>query len=129
MTPKPEDGKSNKHGRMKELTKKKLNDFLASICDAKGMTNIGMTRKSLNKARAKRKDLICRNKACTSSKWYWHREIQGGCLCVTENEEKVTICKTVYDDFRKDLCAFQVTLVGKEIEWLYEMIEVILFTN
>src|SRR5262245_44138408 len=105
-TPDPKDGKNNRSRKhIPKLTKKKLDRFLASICEAAGMTGKAPKKGRLGKAPR----LVCRGH-CTRAEWRAHLDIPSGILCVSacwsanrraEKHRDVTIAITFLDEKNK----------------------------
>jgi hypothetical protein len=121
----PQDRKNNKNGRrpMPKLTKKALDRFLASICEAGGMTDKTSTQSKI----PHRKPILCQG-ACKSAQWRAHLDVPAGVLCVCASWSKnkrvqkhrdVTVSLTYRDD--KGRIKFtDFVLCDTEIRWLME---------
>ncbi len=123
---KPDDGGNPKGSRrhLPKLTKKKLDRFLASICEAAGMTSHGPRRET---APARHKALVCRG-PCEAAEWRAHMDIPSGLLCVSaawstnkkaDKHRDVTVAIT-YRDSRGKVQYADMVLCDSEVRWLME---------
>ncbi len=106
-----------------KLTKKKLDHFLASICEAGGMT--GKTQK--RSSGGKKSGLTCQG-PCGKAEWRGHLDIPSGILCVSadwsknrgaEKHRDVTIAIT-YEDERGKPQYSEMIFCDSEVRWLME---------
>lgn len=104
-----------------KLTKKKLDNFLASICEAAGMT--GKTPQESDG----KKGLKCEG-PCDKAHWRAHLDIPAGLLCVSadwshnraaEKHRDVTIAVT-YRDERGKTQYSEMVFCDSEVRWLME---------
>ena len=117
----PNDGKDPKRKHLPKRTKKKLDHFLASICEAAGMT--GKTpKKPVSKG-----GLTCQG-PCEKSQWRAHLDIPSGMLCVSadwsknrgaEKHRDVTIAITYLDERGKKQYS-EMIFCDSEVRWLME---------
>lgn len=114
--------KDPKRKHLPKLTKKKLDHFLASICEAAGMT--GETpKKPLSKG-----GLACKG-PCEKSQWRAHLDIPSGMLCVSadwsknrgaEKHRDVTIAITYLDERGETQEYCEMIFCDSEVRWLME---------
>jgi hypothetical protein len=123
----PHDDKSKRRARKPgpRLSKKKLDRFLASICEAAGMT--GQKPKDKGPAEKSRPGLVCRG-PCRTAEWRAHLDVPFGILCVSaawstnkkaDKHRDVTVTITYWDDDGKPDYADMV-LCDSEMRWLME---------
>ena len=117
----PNDGKDRPPKRMPKISKKKLDHFLASICEAGGMT--GKTPKSAGKS----SKLACQG-PCAKAEWRGHLDIPSGILCVSadwsknrgaEKHRDVTVAITYLDERGKPQYS-EMIFCDSEVRWLME---------
>ncbi|MGQ0644085.1 MAG: hypothetical protein ACT4O3_01145 [Elusimicrobiota bacterium] len=120
----PHDKGKRPSRKTPRLSKKKLDRFLASICEAAGMTGKKPSPKNAGKAKA---GLVCRG-PCRQAEWRSHLDIADGILCVSaswsqnkraEKHKDITVSLTYLDDEGKPDYADMV-LCDSEIRWLME---------
>lgn len=118
------DGREPKRKHLPKLTKKKLDSFLASICEAAGMT--GKTPKSAKKPAGK-SGLTCQG-PCEKSQWRAHLDIPSGILCVSadwsknrgaEKHRDVTVAITYLNERGKREYS-EMIFCDSEVRWLME---------
>jgi hypothetical protein len=117
---------SPKH--LPKLTKRKLETFLASICEAGGMTGNPAQKKGDDKiAHSHHRGLTCQG-PCAKAEWRGHLDIPGGILCVSaawsrnhhaERHRDVTIGLTYLDERGKPLYS-EMNYCDSEVRWLME---------
>lgn len=119
-----DDGKKKRRKPGPNISKKKLDSFLASICEAAGMT--GGKPKKKNPESKKRK-LACQG-PCQGAEWRAHLDVPFGVLCVSvdwstnkkaEKHRDVTVAVTFLNDQGKPDYADMV-LCDSEMRWLIE---------
>ncbi|MBI4397072.1 MAG: hypothetical protein HY548_08260 [Elusimicrobia bacterium] len=107
-----------------KLTKKKLDRFLASICEAAGMTGKSSKR---NTHTSKDGRVVCRA-PCGDADWRAHLDIPAGILCVSaawssnkkaEKHRDVTVAVTFLDEHEKPQYTDMV-FCDSEVRWLME---------
>lgn len=112
--------RSRKH--LPKLTKKKLDSFLASICEAAGMT--GKTPKPTPPGKGA---LVCHG-PCGQAQWRAHMDIPSGILCVSadwsknraaEKHRDITIAITYLDERGKPQYS-EMIFCDSEVRWLME---------
>lgn len=111
-----------------KLTKRKLENFLASICEAGGMTGKLFKRPGEEKMpQPRNRGLACQG-PCAKAEWRGHLDIPGGILCVSaawsrnthaERHRDITIAMT-YPDERGKSQYSEMTYCDSEIRWLME---------
>lgn len=111
-----------------KLSKKKLETFLASICEAGGMT--GKLAKQTEEKRhlhSHQQGLTCEG-PCAKAEWRGHLDIPGGVLCVsaawsrnhhTERHRDVTFGLTYLDERGKPQYS-EMSYCDSEVRWLME---------
>jgi hypothetical protein len=124
----PKENKDNKRPRkhaMRRMTKKKLDHFLASICEAAGMT--GKAPKKPSDSLMKKARLSCKG-PCAAAEWKAHLDIPSGILCVSaawssnrqaEKHRDVTIAITYLDEKGK-VNYTDMVFCDAEVRWLME---------
>lgn len=122
----PDDRKNRKSkgGRGPKINKKKLDHFLASICEAAGMTGKPPRKRSKDEPRRR---LVCRG-PCAKAEWRAHLDIPSGVLCVSadwthnkhaDKHRDVTIAITYVNDEGKEDFA-DIVFCDSEVRWLLE---------
>jgi hypothetical protein len=125
MSAKPHDDKNPKRGKRRPLmTKKSLDRFLSSICEAAGMTGGPLKKKGGADGTA---GPACQG-PCAKAEWRAHLDIPGGLLCVSatwsdnkkaERHRDVTIALTYFDEKGKVQYSDMV-FCDSEVRWLME---------
>lgn len=120
-----EDRKNN--GKRKvgpRINKKKLDTFLASICEAAGMTGKPPRQKEES---GRRKGLTCQG-PCEAAAWRSHLDVPYGILCVSadwsknkhaEKHRDVTVALSYMNDEGKPDYS-EMVLCDSEVRWLME---------
>lgn len=110
-----------------KFTKRKLESFLASICEAGGMTGKPTKRREEKMFPAAGSGLICQG-PCAKAEWRAHLDIPGGLMCVsavwsrnshTERHRDITIGLTYIDDRGKTQYS-EMAYCDSEVRWLME---------
>ncbi len=110
-----------------KLTKRKLENFLASICEAGGMTGKPFKRSEEEMPQFRTRARGCQG-PCAKAEWRGHLDIPGGILCVSaawsrntqaERHRDITIAMT-YPDARGKSQYSEMTYCDSEIRWLME---------
>jgi hypothetical protein len=122
----PNDKEKRKPGKSgPHISKKKLDRFLASICEAGGMT--GKKPRQKQKASGKRSGLTCQG-PCADAEWRSHLDVAYGILCASaawsknkhaEKHRDVTVAITYLNDEGKTDYA-EMVLCDSEVRWLME---------
>ena len=121
----PQDDKNKKGPKhLSKFTKKKLDSFLSSICEAAGMT--GKTAKKKTEAH-KEKKLSCQGR-CDQAEWRAHMDLPAGVLCVSadwsknkhaEKHRDVVLSISYFDEKGKPQYS-ELVFCDSEIRWLME---------
>lgn len=126
----PEESNKSKHSpkHLPKLTKRKLETFLASICEAGGMT--GKSNKRPDEDRLSHshiRGLTCQG-PCRRAEWRGHLDIPGGILCVSavwsrnhniERHRDITFGLTYMDERGKPQYS-EMSYCDSEVRWLME---------
>ncbi len=122
----PQDDKNKREPRKgPRINKKKLDSFLASICEAAGMT--GKKPRKEEEKGSTRPAVACQG-ACKDADWRSHLDVASGVLCVSaawsknKNAEKhrdVTVSISyINEDGKPDYS--EMVLCDSEVRWLME---------
>lgn len=111
-----------------KLTKRKLESFLSSICEAGGMSGKPlMSPDNQEVAHSHIRGLVCQG-PCAKAEWRGHLDIPGGILCVsaawsrnhhTERHRDVTFGVTYMDERGKPQYS-EMSYCDSEVRWLME---------
>jgi hypothetical protein len=126
----PDENKEPNHApkHLPKINKRKLENFLASICEAGGMTGKPSRRPEEEKGlRPKDRGLACQG-PCVKAEWRGHLDIPSGILCVSatwsrnshaERHRDVTIALTYLDERGKTQYS-EMAYCDSEVRWLME---------
>ena len=128
----PDDGRDPKSKRRRgpKLNKRNLDSFLASICEAGGMSgHASKPPEELKVPHHHRNNLTCQG-PCAKAEWRSHLDIPAGVLCVSavwsqnkhaEKHRDVTIGVTFRDERGKTQYN-EMVFCDSEVRWLMETI-------
>lgn len=123
--PRDDNEKKRIRKHVPKLTKKKLDRFLSSICEAAGMTGKAPAKKETPGEKPKR--LPCRGD-CGGADWRAHLDVPSGVLCVSaawssnkkaDRHRDVTIAIT-YKDENGKVNFTDMVFCDSEVRWLVE---------
>jgi hypothetical protein len=120
-----EPSRPSKH--LPKLTKRKLESFLSSICEAGGMSGKQPERPQEKNSRLAHGGICCQG-PCTKAEWRAHLDIPGGLLCVSaawsrnshaDRHRDITFGVTYVDGRGKPQYS-EMTYCDSEVRWLME---------
>jgi hypothetical protein len=126
--PEPHDeGARRRRKPIPKLTKKKLDRFLSSLCEAAGMTGRPPARRKEKEEARSGSGLVCRG-PCRRAQWRAHLDIPSGILCVSadwsknrqaEKHRDVTVAIT-FEGARGKSDYMDMVFCDSEVRWLME---------
>ena len=106
----------------KKTAKQKLDEFLASICESKGMGgDLPLSQHDHQR--------VCRNLDCDSAQWRSHIDIPDGVLCLTYKNHCVSIVRTVWDEKEKEPWVHGIIFFRVEAQWIIGALKIALAMN